>query len=416
MTLILITLAVVALLWLTLFLSPAHKVFFRDTLNAATLLPDPAEWPRVTVIVPARNEAAMLPRTIPTICRQDYPDLRVIVIDDQSDDATPQILAQLKSHHPNLDTLRAADRPAGWVGKPWAVTQGVEFAGSLNPEPQTLNPSDLLLFTDADIEYHPLAVRQAVRLLASGPYDLVSLFPQLHFSCAAERIGLTGLVTVLALGYPAGVVNNPKSKQALAAGGFILVRRAAYESVGGHAAVKDQVIEDIHLARVLKSAGHSLHIRLTDDLLTTRMYEDLPDLWEGLAKNAYAGVNHRPDKFIAGSILGLLIAVLPPVYFIVSLVAALLAYPETSRKRWAVVALTALINLLMYAIHRRTIRHFRLPAWHAWLMPLSLGFYQLIAVHSVYQHVFKGGAVWKGRRYGAAAATTATSTPPPATP
>ena len=406
MTFLLIALSLIALLWLTLFLSPAHKVFFRDTLNAATLLPDPADWPAVTVIVPARNEAAMLPRTIPTICQQDYPHLRVIVVDDQSDDATPQILAQLKSHHPNLQTTRAADRPPGWVGKPWAVAQGVDRANSLNPEPRPLNPDDLLLFTDADIEYHPAALRQAVRLLASGPYDLVSLFPQLHFSCAAERVGLTGLVTVLALGYPAGVVNNPKSKQALAAGGFILVRRSAYESVGGHAAVKDQVIEDINLARALKSAGARLHIRLTDDLLTTRMYEDLPDLWEGLAKNAYAGVNHRPDKFIVGSLLGLLIAVLPPLYFVASLIIALLRYPETPPILWAIVALAASINLLMYAIHRRTIRHFRLPTWHAWLMPLSLGFYQLIALHSVYQHLFKGGAVWKGRRYGAATTTT----------
>jgi cellulose synthase/poly-beta-1,6-N-acetylglucosamine synthase-like glycosyltransferase len=337
----------------------------------------------------------MLPRTVPTVCGQDYPDLRVIVVDDQSDDASPRILEELGSRHANLTVVRAADRPAGWCGKPWAVMQGVEHAA----------PTELLLFTDADIEYHPQAVRQAVRLLAAGPYDVVSLFPQLVFSCTSERIGLTGLVTVLALGFPAGVVNNPKSKQALAAGGFMLVRRSAYESVGGHGAVKDQVIEDINLAKALKSAGHRLHIRLTDDLITTRMYENLADLWEGLAKNAYAGVEHRAWKFVLGSIAGMLVAVLPPVYFVVALVAALLRYPETSPKIWVVVALSALINLLMFAIHRRTIRHFRLPAWHAWLMPLSLGLYQVIAVHSVYQHVVHGGAVWKGRRYGAAVGT-----------
>jgi hypothetical protein len=204
------------------------------------------------------------------------------------------------------------------------------------------------------------------------------------------------------------VVNNPRSKQALAAGGFILVRRSAYESVGGHAAVKDQVIEDINLARALKSAGHRLHIRLTDDLITTRMYENLSDLWEGLAKNAYAGVEHRAWKFVLGSLACVLVAVLPPVYFVVSLVAALLTYSQATPKLWGVVAISALINLLMYAIHRRTVRHFRLPAWHAWLMPLSLGFYQVIAVHSVYQHVVHGGAVWKGRRYGAAQAATNT--------
>ena len=397
MTALLVILSLVALLWLVLFLSPAHKVFFRQTIDAATALPDPPAWPAVTIVVPARNEAAMLPRTIPTMCEQDYAGLRVVVVDDQSDDASPDILTELAGRYPNLTVVRAADRPAGWVGKTWAVAQGVEHVPAA---------SELLLFTDADIEYHPQAVRQAVRLLAHGPYDLVSLFPQLIFSCTSERIGLTGLVTVLALGYPAGVVNNPKSKQALAAGGFILVRRGAYESVGGHAAVKGQVIEDIHLARVLKSAGHHLHIRLTHDLITTRMYEDFGDLWEGLSKNAYAGVDHRPGKFVLGSIFALLVAVLPPLYLVATLTAALLTYPTTPPRLWAIVALSALINLLMYGIHRRTVRHFRLPAWHAWLMPVSLGFYQVIAVHSVYQHLFKGGAAWKGRRYGAAAAAT----------
>jgi hopene-associated glycosyltransferase HpnB len=397
MTFVLIILSLIALFWLILFLSPAHKVFFHQTLDAATALPEPATWPAVTVIVPARNEAAMLPRTVPTVCGQDYPGLRVIVVDDQSDDASPQILEEFKSRHPNLTVVRAADRPPGWCGKPWAVVQGVEHAG----------PGELLLFTDADIEYHPQAVRQAARLLAAGPYDLVSLFPQLVFSCTSERIALTGLVTVLALLFPAGVVNNPKSKNALAAGGFILVRRSAYESVGGHAAVRDQVIEDINLAKALKSAGYRLHIRLTDDLITTRMYENLADLWEGLAKNAYAGVENRAWKFVLGSLACVIVAVLPPVYFVVSLVAALLTYPQASAKLWAVVAVSAVINLLMYGVHRRTIRHFRLPAWHAWLMPLSLGFYQVIAVHSVYQHVVHGGAVWKGRRYGAAGAVVA---------
>jgi chromate transport protein ChrA len=137
------------------------------------------------------------------------------------------------------------------------------------------------------------------------------------------------------------------------------------------------------------------------------MYENLADLWEGLAKNAYAGVEHRAWKFVLGSIAGMLVAVLPPVYFVVSLIAALLLYPHAPATLWAVVGLSALINLLMFAIHRRTIRHFRLPAWHAWLMPLSLGLYQVIAVHSVYQHVVHGGAVWKGRRYGAAVSTPA---------
>jgi hopene-associated glycosyltransferase HpnB len=398
MTFLIVLLSVIALIWLCLWLSPAHQVFFRQPLDAQTPLPDPPAWPPVTVIVPARNEARMLPSTVPTICQSDYPNLRVVVVDDQSDDGSPAILEKLKAEHSNLTVVRAADRPAGWCGKPWAVTQGVAASDS---EPGTQNPQ-LLLFTDADIRYHPQAVRQAVRLLHAGPYDVVSMFPQLEFSCLSEQIGLTGLVTLLALGYPAGQVNDPKSTQALAAGGFILVRRPAYDAVGGHAAVKDKIIEDLNLARILKSSGARLHIRLTRDLITTRMYEDFPDMWEGLAKNAYAGMEYQMRKFVVGGLVGLIVAVLPPVYFVASLAIALATYPATP-KLWTIVALSALINVLMFLIHRRTIRHFRLPALHAWLMPASIGLYQIIAAGSVYQHQVKGGNVWKGRRYAAPA-------------
>jgi hopene-associated glycosyltransferase HpnB len=395
MTATLVFLSLLTLLWLFLFVSPAHRVFFRDRLDITTPLADPPAWPSVTVVVPARNEAAMLPTTLPSLCTQNYPGLRVVLVDDQSDDGTPALLEEFKARYANLATLRAADRPAGWCGKPWAVSQGVAAAGA--PE--------LLLFTDADIVFHPTAVRQAVRLLHAGPYDLVSLFPQLIFGSAFERIALTGLVTVLALAYPAGVVNNPKSKQALAAGGFILVRRAPYEAIGGHGAVAGEVIEDLNLARHLKAAGARLHIRLTDDLITTRMYDTVGDTWEGLAKNAFAGAQYKGVNFAWGMLVCLAVAVLPPVYLVVSLILTLMRWPPSPQVR-ALVLLCAAINLLMTLIHRRTIRHFRLPAYHALFMPLSLGLYLVIAASSLYQHYFKGGAAWKGRRYGASAAAS----------
>lgn len=385
MTALIVILSIVLALWLALWLSPVHRVMFRQRLDAATPLPDPVVWPAVTVIVPARNEESMLPRTIPSICTQDYPNLRVIVVDDQSDDRTPAALEQLRQSHPNLTVIRAADRPVGWCGKPWAVWQAVQ---------QT--DTELLLFTDADIHYHPAAVRQAVRLLQSGPHDVVSLFPQLEFSSTIEKIGLAGLVTILALIYPTGVTNNPKSKQAMAAGGFILVRRDKYLAAGGHEAVKSHIVEDINLARAIKGAGGVTHCRLTDDLISTQMYESFSDLWEGLSKNAYAGMEYQPRKFIVGVIMGALLFVLQPVYLLVS-VAFALRYP--SAKMWAIAALCAGINLLMAAVHWRTIRHFRLPWYHALFMPLSLGLYQIISINSAYHHHFKGGNVWKGRRY-----------------
>ena len=400
MTTLIVILSLIAALWLALWLSPAHRVFFRDTLDAAPALADPPAWPSVTLVVPARNEASMLPGTIPTMCAQDYPgEFRVIAVDDQSEDATPEILAEQQRQFPNLTVVHATDRPAGWCGKPWAVAEGVRQAGA----------PDLFLFTDADVRFHPHAVRQAVRLLHAGQHDLVSLFPQLDFGSTAERIGLTGLVTVLALMFPAGVVNDPRSTLALASGGFILVRRGPYEAVGGHACVRSLIIEDINLAKQVKAAGGSNHIRLTTDLLHTRMYEDFADMWEGLTKNAYAGMDYQPRKFFVGLLVGLLIAVLPPLYLIASLVALAATWPG-SPKLWAIAGLSTAINVFMALIHRRTVRHFRLPWYHSFLMPVSLALYQAIAVGSYYQHHHKGGSTWKGRRY---APATVTAAPPP---
>jgi cellulose synthase/poly-beta-1,6-N-acetylglucosamine synthase-like glycosyltransferase len=124
-----IFLGILAALWLALLISPAHRVTFSQRLDVATPIPAPLDpLPAVTVIVPARNEAAMLPSTIPTICRQDYPNLSMILIDDQSDDDSPAVIAQLQRDHPNLHAIRAADRPPGWMGKCWAVQQGVQEA------------------------------------------------------------------------------------------------------------------------------------------------------------------------------------------------------------------------------------------------------------------------------------------------
>ncbi len=115
MTFLIVVLSIVALIWLGLWISPAHRVMFKETLDSTTALPQPARWPAITIVVPARNEALMLPTTIGSLCEQDYPDLRVIAVDDQSDDGTPGVLAKFAEKYANLTVIRAADRPAGWV-------------------------------------------------------------------------------------------------------------------------------------------------------------------------------------------------------------------------------------------------------------------------------------------------------------
>src|SRR5256885_8645973 len=169
----LILLSLIALLWLWLLLSPAHRATFTDCLDSSTESPaSQTALPPVCVILAARNEAEMLPRTIPTICTQEYPQLRVIVVDDQSDDDTPRVLEQLQREHANLMTILGTERPSGWVGKCWAIQQGVEHLKTLHFPHSTPNP--LFLFTDADIVFHPRAVSQAVSHLFDRDLDMLS--------------------------------------------------------------------------------------------------------------------------------------------------------------------------------------------------------------------------------------------------
>ncbi|HEX8913638.1 MAG TPA: glycosyltransferase [Humisphaera sp.] len=405
---LIVLLSLLAAGWVALWLSPAHRVGFREVLDAdasASAAADPAALPRVTVMAPARNEAGVLPETVPTYCGQSYPNLAVVVVDDQSDDATPAVLERLRAEHPGLRVVRTAERPAGWVGKTWAVASGVEAvraaggpadAGTV-PGP---GPDEVYVFTDADCAFHPNAVATVVRVMRERDADLLSVLPRMQFGPACEKLGLPGLVTVLSMVFPLGKVNDPASPLALAAGGFIAVKRSAYERAGGHEAVRHHVVEDVNLARLVKQSGGRLDTRLTRDLVSTRMYDGWGEMWEGLSKNAYAGMDFQPRKFWVGLVVGTLMMVLPPVYLLGTgawVLAGLLTNTPTPLG-WVAFVLSIVVVAAQAAVHGRTTRHMGLPAYHALLMPASVAFYLTVACASAYQHHFRGGTVWKGRK------------------
>lgn len=409
-TLFLVLLALIALLWVGLLLSPVHRPTFRDPLNAdSTAVGSQSQWPRVTLIAPARNESSVLPTTVPTYCRQNYPNLQVLIVDDQSDDSTPLVLKDLSERHPELRSIRTSERPAGWMGKSWAVASGVRFACAPVENDAAASP-EIYCFTDADCMFHPDALATAVRTLEERGVDMLSVLPRMDIGPWCEKIALPGLLTVLGMVFPLGLVNKHASPVALAAGGFILMRRAAYEKVGGHESVRSHIVEDVNLARKAKAAGLKLHTRLTRDLVSTQMYENWTDLWEGLAKNAYAGMDYQPRKFWVGLIFGVMVAVLPPVYLATT---AIWAFATAAPVAWWALALAAVIVAAQAAVHARTIRHMGLPIYHALLMPVSIALYQAIAADSAFQYHYRGGNVWKGRRVGAPTESATATSPVP---
>lgn len=243
-------------------------------LSAAARGPGPIRWPRVSVVIPARNEEENVEAAVRSHLGQDYPDLRVVVVDDRSTDRTPEILANLAREDPRLVVLSGTDPPEGWLGKPHALWTGAQAADG-----------EVLLFADADVRYDRRALREAVSLLEARGLSLVAFFPKFEMRGFWENVLLPylGVTVFLGLGFLAA--SRRFRGLALGAGAGNLVRRAAYDAVGGHRALKNSVVDDIRLATAVKRAGFHVAAFRAEDRVTVRIYRGFRGVWDGFTKN-----------------------------------------------------------------------------------------------------------------------------------
>ena len=438
----------VALLWLWLNVSPTMRNNASQRLEPAEAPTAPLDhWPHVVIVAPGRNEASFITTTLPQLCEQDYPNYHVVYIDDHSDDSTPAITAQMTARYPHLFVLRnEIEPPLGWVGKCWAVKRGYEewkrheakreepssefrvpssefkttesshapspfsssstrnselgtrnFPSDQNSQLGTRNfESDLICLTDADINWHPQCLRTAVTTMLHEKADVVSLFPGMVFGSTVERVLMGTLTFALLVMFPISRAMDPNHPDTLTAGAFILTRRKLYDSIGGHEAVKNLVVEDVNLGRKLKAAGGKVWIAFTQKLISCRMYEGWSDIWEGLTKNAYAGMEYKPHwaaALLTANLFGLTLA---PIYLLASLLWLALAPSAFSL---TAVGLSAAVLLLQARVMNSIRKTFNLPARYAWSLPLGAALYFVIAIASIYRY-YRGGNVWKGRSYG----------------
>ncbi len=366
--------------------------------------------PRVAVLVPGRNEADHLPRTLSAMCRQRGVDHTVIFIDDDSTDDTPRIVAEIVAGHANLLALRIeGGPPPGWVGKCHAIARGYEALQEVERSRgyQSVGPGDVLtaptstpwlLFTDADVDWHPDLLRSALALADANDADVVGLLPLLRFGSIGEAVVQIQLALALALFFPIERAMDPAHPDTLIGGAFILTRRDLYDRAGGHAApdIRGQVVEDLALGKALKAHGGRVRIAPAGDLLTCRMYDGWRDQWEGLTKNAYAGLGHSPLKAAAVGVAVLVCNILGPAY----LAAAVLWLLLSPGVLPALAVVLALLTVLLPAAALNVVRNmFRLPWYYAFSMPPGSAIYLGILVASVWDY-HRGGNVWKGRRYG----------------
>ncbi len=339
-------------------------------------------WPAVAAIIPARDEAESVGETVSSLLRQEYPgEFTVILIDDQSRDATAQVArdaAVALGATQRVTVLSGRALPLGWTGKLWAQHQGVELAESAPQAPA------YLLFTDADIVYAADALGRLVARAQSGGYVLASLMAKLRCQSLAERMFVPAFIFFFQMLYPFSWANDPRRATAAAAGGCMLVRRDALRAVGGLAAIRGALIDDCALAKELKAHG-PIWIGLTERVRSIRAYPAVDDIRRMVSRTAYAQLRYSP-VVLAGTVLGLALTYLAPV--------ALAAFADGLARASGIVAW-----LLMALALQPTLRLYGVSRFWGLALPAIAAAYMAFTLDSAYQHARGRGGMWKGRAH-----------------
>ncbi len=340
--------------------------------------PDPAAWPSVVAVVPARDEADVIARSVGSLLSQDYPGrFRVVLVDDGSSDGTAGLAraaALALGREDRLTVVTGAPLAAGWTGKLWAMAQGVEHAAPGAPEH--------ILLTDADIAHAPDNLRRLVARSEAGGLVMCSLMVRLHCATGPEKLLIPAFVFFFQMLYPFPLVNDPRSTVSGAAGGCMLVRRDALERAGGVAAIRSALIDDCTLGALMKRQG-PIRLELGSRAWSLRPYTTVAEIGRMVSRSAYAQLNYSP-WLLAGTLLGMAVTYLAPVAFAVF------------GPGWARAPGLA-TWLLMAVAFAPTLRQYRLsPVWGL-ALPAIGTFYTGFTLQSAVDTWRGRGGVWKGR-------------------
>jgi len=339
----------------------------------------------VSVIVPARNEARNIARCVRSLLDTHYPAIEVIVVDDHSSDDTARLARATGDGDQRLRVLDSPTLPNGWFGKQWACATGVADARG-----------QLLLFTDADTEHGADLLTRTVNVLQGDAADLVSVVGRQEMRSFWERLLQPQVFWMLLARYGGteSVSRARRAEDVIANGQYLLMRRAAYEEVGGHEAVRDLVAEDLALAQRFHRAGLRVRLVRADAQLSTHMYASLAELIAGWGKNVYAGGIYAMPGGRIGRLLFPFVLPLVPLLTFLPVLALPLALAGALGSSWLVWAsICAALNLVYWAV---IYRGFEQSPWYALLYPLGAAMVLYIIVRAI----FRGRSVgWKGREY-----------------
>jgi chlorobactene glucosyltransferase len=328
--------------------------------------------PRVSVLIPARDEEHNIGKCLDGLLQQAYQQLEIIVLDDQSTDGTARIVQEyVAAHRLKIKFLRGLPMPEGWTGKNWACQQLSSAA-----------TGEVLIFTDADNRHAPEAVQRTVEWMSTYELGLLSAFPQQEVVTMPEKLAVPVIDMFVYGGLPLWLTYEAEHTSLSAANGqWLAFNREAYTQIGGHMSVRNHVVEDVELARTIKQRGIKMLTVAGTGAVFCRMYRSFDEVWNGFTKNIFGLVRYNTDAFFA--MLGMLFAVCIVPYFMVFF----------AEYRWLALAAILMNMLLRGALAWR----FKHPLLESVLLhPVGVGFMIVIGVNS-YRTVKKGAIQWKNR-------------------
>jgi hopene-associated glycosyltransferase HpnB len=363
-------------IWIYLFLARGN--FWQ--LHEDDSVPKPLDnWPRVVAVVPARNEAEAIARTVSALAKQDYPgEFHIIVVDDHSEDGTAGLARNAAEGSGTAERIAihtAADLPPGWTGKLWALNEGVQVAAN--------HSAEFFWFTDADIEHAPDTLRRLVFRAEKESLDLASLMVLLQAKTFPERLLIPPFLYFFLMLYPPRWIADPKARTAGAAGGCILLRRSTLDRIGGIASLRSEVIDDCALARAVKKSGGTIWMGLTRASVSLRSYGNFAEIRNMIARTAFTQL-HYSFFFLVVALAGLFVTFLLPWF----------SFLSGEDPAWFLASTAICLMTVTFGV---TVRFYSLPWPWALALPLAAVFYGYCTFLSAVHYWLGRGGQWKGR-------------------
>lgn len=363
-------------IWIYLFFARGNFWNLREDTGEPGSL---KRWPSVVAIVPARNEAETIARTVASLASQDYPgEFSVIIVDDHSDDGTAALAQKAAEECAATAPIAihfAAELPLGWAGKLWAMDEGVRVASKNAPE--------FFWFADADIVHAPDTLRRLVSRAENDSLALASLMVLLQARTFPERLLVPAFLYFFLMLYPPRWISDPKARTAGAAGGCILLRRSALERIGGMQAIRSEVIDDCALARAVKRNGGRVWMCLTRASVSLRSYRRFSDIRDMIARTAFTQLRYSAFLLLA-ALTGLFITYLLPW----------ISFFEGEDPAWFLAATAASLMTVSFGV---TVRYYGLSFLWALTLPIAAIFYAYATCLSAVRYWLGRGGQWKGR-------------------